>query len=133
MLYLDEKNIIRINACVISKFAPSETIGVKDAKVLDMCIKQPYQEVFGEELYEGVYEKAGILFINLAKKHAFYNGNKRTAWVAMNVFLKLNGYLTNFPVKEGLSFTMDVVNFEGTFEELKKYVFCYLKSTAYIN
>ncbi|AYW45495.1 hypothetical protein LQF61_01190 [Tetragenococcus koreensis] len=49
MLYLDERNIIRINAYVISKFAASETISVKDAKALDMCIKQPHQEVFGKE------------------------------------------------------------------------------------
>lgn len=132
MLYLDERNIIRINAYVISKFAPSETITVKDAKALDMCIKQPYQEVFGKELYKGIYEKAGILFINLAKKHVFHNGNKRTAWVAMNTFLKINGYLTNFPTEEGLFFTLEVVNFEGTFEELKEYVFKYLKTTPYI-
>nr|WP_308302320.1 type II toxin-antitoxin system death-on-curing family toxin [Enterococcus faecium] len=36
--------------------------------------------------------KSAVLLINLIKKHPFHNANKHTAFLAVYVFLKLNGY-----------------------------------------
>ncbi|WP_242704006.1 type II toxin-antitoxin system death-on-curing family toxin [Candidatus Enterococcus moelleringii] len=129
MNHLSEETIIKLNVLAITTFSPKEQIGVKDAPALHMCVNQPQQEVFGEELYPTVYEKAGILYINIATKHAFFNANKRTAWLAMDVFLKANGYQTDFTTEEGLDFTLNVVNYEKDFDTLKEYVFTYLKTT----
>ena len=97
-----------------------------------MAVTQAYQAVFDNELYPDVYSKAGILFINLAKKHPFYNGNKRTAWTAMDVYFKANSYQMTFMVEEALMFILKVVNFEGSFEELKEWVFLYLRNSERI-
>lgn len=93
MRYLSTKEIIKINAKVILRHSPGEMIGVKDANALDMAVKQPSQAVFNQELYPEIYEKAAILAINLAKKHPFHNGNKRTALVAMLLFLQWADFL----------------------------------------
>ena len=49
--------------------------------------------MFGAELYPTLYEKAAALLHSVARNHALVDGNQRTAWLAMRVFLRLNGYL----------------------------------------
>lgn len=39
----------------------------------------------------GIDRKAATLLIDIARRHAFADGNKRTAFEAMLAFLKLNG------------------------------------------
>ncbi|NED04867.1 toxin, partial [Streptomyces sp. SID6648] len=36
-------------------------------------------------------EKAAALLHSVARNHALIDGNKRTAWLAMRVFLRFNG------------------------------------------
>jgi death-on-curing protein len=48
---------------------------------------------FGEtDLYPGFAEKAAVLITRLAKNHPLPDGNKRCAWVALRLFVELNGY-----------------------------------------
>jgi death-on-curing protein len=37
------------------------------------------------------------LLVAIGQAHAFLQGNKRTAWVAMNMFLRANGYVLELP------------------------------------
>ncbi len=39
----------------------------------------------------GIDRKAATLLMDIARRHAFADGNKRTAFQAMSAFLKLNG------------------------------------------
>ncbi len=41
---------------------------------------------------ENVFQLAAVLSEKLIKNHAFQDGNKRTALVAADMFLKMNGY-----------------------------------------
>lgn len=93
MKYLTEHEVKIINGIVIKKYSPGEDAGVKDPNALNVTIMQPKQVVFGKELYPTVFLKAAILFEMIVNKHCFYNGNKRTAIMALYVFLNLNGYV----------------------------------------
>lgn len=55
-----------------------------------MLVNAPSEQLFGEDLYPTIYDKAAILMINLATKHVFHNGNKRTAIAATHLFMKIN-------------------------------------------
>jgi death-on-curing protein len=47
---------------------------------------------FGEtEFYPGFVDKAAVLIVRLAKNHPLPDGNKRAAWVALRLFVELNG------------------------------------------
>jgi death-on-curing protein len=48
------------------------------------------QEVFGEELYPELHEKAAVLLRGIIADHAFVDGNKRTGIMSALVFLNLN-------------------------------------------
>ncbi|MFD2308602.1 type II toxin-antitoxin system death-on-curing family toxin [Enterococcus termitis] len=93
MKYLTIEEVIAMNYALIKRYSPLEVIGVKEMGSLEMVIAQPKQEVFGKELYPTVFDKAYILYEKLIKKHCFHNGNKRTAVLAMLIFLKRNGFI----------------------------------------
>lgn len=130
MRFLTIKDIVKINAKVITEVSKGEMIGIKDAAALDMAVNQPQQVVFGEELYPTLYDKAAILAINLAKKHPFHNGNKRTALVAMITFLMINDCSTSFTQKEAVDFIVNITTSNQNFDELKMSVSNYLETSG---
>lgn len=130
MKYLTVKDIIKINAKLITTVSSGELIGLKDAAALDMAVNQPQQEVFGEELYPTIYDKASILAINLAKRHPFQNGNKRTALVAMITFLMMNGYTTSFTQEEAVRFILNITTSNQEFDLMKEEVAHFLETSG---
>lgn len=119
MIYFTEKEIIRINAKLISQLSPGEMIGIKDAAALNMAVNQPKQHVFGREVYPSTFDKAAILVINLIKRHPFQNANKRTALVAMMTFLKINGISCQLNRKQAVDFILMITTSDKTFDDLK--------------
>lgn len=130
MNYLTVRDIVKINAKLITKTSKGEMIGVRDATALDMAVEQPKQIVFGEELYPSIYDKAAILSINLAKRNPFQNANKRTALVAMMTFFIMNGYKTTFSREEAVSLLLTITTSSVEFDQLKANVAGYLKDSG---
>ena len=65
--------------------------GTRDAGRLESALAAMRQEVFGEELYAEIYEKAAVLLRGIIADHAFVDGNKRTGVMSALIFLNLNG------------------------------------------
>jgi len=65
-------------------------IGVRDAGLLASALVRPVNLVaYGKP---GVIECAAAYGFGLSRNHPFVDGNKRTAFVCMELFLALNGY-----------------------------------------
>jgi death-on-curing protein len=48
---------------------------------------------FGDvEFYPDFIDKAAVLIVRLAKNHPLPDGNKRAAWVALRLFIEINGW-----------------------------------------
>lgn len=64
--------------------------GIRDEGLLDSALARPQQ------LYAytaaSLHQLAAAYALGLCKNHAFFDGNKRTAFIATYVFLALNGY-----------------------------------------
>jgi death-on-curing protein len=58
------QEVIAINLAMIQRYSPGEQVGVKDAGLLESAVSQ---------------------------NHSFHNANKRTAFTALVIFLRLNG------------------------------------------
>jgi len=58
--------------------------------------------MFGEYLYNDVFEKAVALYESLAKNHVFYNANKRTVFACMAYYLFERGYVCVLSEKKQL-------------------------------
>jgi death on curing protein len=116
--YLTAQEAIFINLMMIQLYSPGEQVGVKSAALLDSAVMRPQATVFGEDAYPSIYEKAAALFESLGQNHPFQNANKRTAYAALQSFLKANGLRFQFDPVKAAEFTVDMVNHKYTFEEL---------------
>jgi death on curing protein len=80
------------------RFSDTEPVGpfdCLDLNLLESAAQQPFQSGFGVDFYPTVYDKAACLFFSIAGGHIFSNGNKRTAVLALDIFLMANAiYLT---------------------------------------
>lgn len=111
--YLTENEIVAINYAVIKQISPSEDFGVKEPSALKAVVAQPRQNVIGAELYSTIYDKGAILFEMIINKHCFYNGNKRTAVMALYVFLRKNSIRLIASNKEIADFAVDIAVHKG--------------------
>ena len=127
MNYLTAEEIIKINVMVIGRYSPKEPVGIADANSLQIIVEQAKQEIFGKKLYPDIYSKVAILWINLIKKHPFKNAIKRTALLAMHLFLTKNGYESAIAFEDGLDKTIEIATYQGDFEVLKEQVVFFLK------
>ena len=65
-------------------------VGLRDEGLFDSALARPLNlAVYGDPDHA---ELAAAYGLGLAKNHAFIDGNKRTAFVAVELFLVLNGY-----------------------------------------
>lgn len=64
--------------------------GIRDAGLLDSALARPQNSVaYGNPDFADLAAAYGF---GLAKNHAFVDGNKRAAFLAVGLFLALNGY-----------------------------------------
>lgn len=82
-LSLDE--VLAIHAASLRAFGGAE--GVRDLGLLESALYRPQTGY-----YTDVAEMAAALFESLLMNHAFVDGNKRVAFFAVDVFLRLNGF-----------------------------------------
>ena len=74
--------------------------GVRDQGLLESAVAQPRARFGGNDLYPSIAEKAAALAFSLVKNHPFFDGNKRTGYGAMMMFLSRNGHTINAPLDE---------------------------------
>lgn len=118
IIYLTINQIITINTLQIKTFSPKEPVGVKVPGLLESVLYRPKQSLFGEDAYSTIFEKATALTDSLAKNHAFYNANKRTALASLIIFLMLNGYKWTMDIVAEQDFIVDIFNHMYTFPEI---------------
>lgn len=86
---LDAELIVEINRLVCG--ATAEQHALLDEGGLRAAVERPHGGVVDGEFFPTIYDKAAALLHGLASRQVFENGNKRTAWLAANTFLELNG------------------------------------------
>lgn len=83
MISLQEVNAI--HKLVIERFGGSQ--GIRDKDALMSAISRPFQTFDGRELYESAIQKAAALVESILINHPFIDGNKRTGYVLLQMFL----------------------------------------------
>lgn len=88
--YLSLTQVIDLHAALASTFGGPA--GVRDRGGLESAIARPTMTFDGEELYPDVAAKAAALMHSLVLNHPFVDGNKRIAFAAVDVFLRINAH-----------------------------------------
>ncbi len=90
MNYLFLEHLLEIHALVINETGGSDRL--LDLGRLESVIATQTQNVFGEELYVTIHEKAAAIMRGIIADHPFADGNKRTASLAALTFSDINGH-----------------------------------------
>lgn len=105
-----------VNRRVITS-AGEGTIGIADNNGLDAIVNQPQAAFFGREAY---LVKGGLHATKNHKKTRFFDGNKRTAYLSMFLFLKLNGFQLSLPKEIAKDLVMEANLAKDTEKEMLK-------------
>ncbi len=107
MRYLTFDEIVQIQRRMIEVFGGEG--GILSENALENCVALPMMSIFGTETSSSLWQKAATLLLCIANRHPFVDGNKRTAWTATKVFLRLNGFRLTTPPENGESTIIGVV------------------------
>lgn len=83
--FLTRDEVLRIHQVLIERFGGPA--GVRDLGLLESALYRPRTGY-----YKDLAEMATAQFESLIMNHPFVDGNKRVAFFATDVFLRLNGY-----------------------------------------
>lgn len=98
MIKLSKEQVLKLHMQLIE--ATGGMSGIRDEKMLDSALNNPFQSFNEKELYPSIQAKAAQLCFGLVKNHAMVDGNKRLGTHVMLVFLALNGYELSYSQTE---------------------------------
>ncbi len=101
--YLDLEDLLALTADL--RAGP-----VRDHGLLEAASARPRTTVFGEDAYPGTLDKAAAMLHSLCKNYALVDGNKRLAWLAADVFLRINEIVVELPDDEVFDLVMRVAD-----------------------
>ncbi len=89
--------------------------GIRDEGLLESALAQPKASFDEDYLHKNIFEMAAAYEFHVCKNHPFFNGNKRTALVAMYTFLYRNGFHLKMAKKSLYAVIIDLA--EGKVEK----------------
>lgn len=86
--YLSLADVIAIHESAMRRLG-AEPNPLRDEGLLESAVMRPRMAAY----YEGadVVRQAALLGVGISQAQAFLDGNKRTAYLALNTFLRMNG------------------------------------------
>jgi death-on-curing protein len=98
--YLSLDEVLAIHEQLIEHFGGPP--GVRDLGLLESALFRPHTGY-----YKDIAEMAAALFESLIMNHPFVDGNKRVAFFATDVFLRLNGWKLEVETEAAHMFIID--------------------------
>jgi len=100
--FLSLEEVIEIHRILLDRFGGPH--GLRDEGLLDSALYRPRSGY-----YKTLDKMAAAMFESLIKNHPFVDGNKRVAFFATDVFLRLNGYKFDVEPKSAYQFLIGLL------------------------
>jgi death-on-curing protein len=94
VLYLSLQESLELHEQLILRFGGP--VGVRDMGLLESALIRPQTGY-----YETLSMQAAALLQSLCQNHCFVDGNKRVAFAATAIFLRMNGYRLSVEADDG--------------------------------
>lgn len=118
-VWLDRDSVIAFHEESLQRFGgPS---GVRDWTMLDSALARPQNK----HAYAAEFDLAGLAAAyayGIARNHPFIDGNKRTAYLAMEVFLIINGFDLDVADEDAIAAFLGLAAGEVGEEELAAWI-----------
>lgn len=118
--FLDKETILAFHQDQVKTYGGQQ--GVRDEGLSESALAQPQASFGGEYVHESIYERAAAYGFHICNNHPFYDGNKRTALVAIYTFLFVNGYQLQADRKSLYAVMIDLANGKVEKKELATFL-----------
>ena len=102
------KEVELLHRILIDKFGGSH--GIRDSAALESALARPFQTFDGKDLYPSALEKAASLIESILINHPFIDGNKRTGYTLLRLFLIQNGIDITASQDNKYEFVIDIAS-----------------------
>jgi death on curing protein len=88
--YVPEELVLTLHSDLLHRYGGEP--GLRDLGLLQSALAQPRVTVGRKDIPKTLFEKAAAYGYHVCDNHPFVDGNKRIAFVLMDVFLQKNGW-----------------------------------------
>lgn len=121
---MDIQEVLLIHETLIAEFRGVN--GVRDYNLLVSAINRPFAGTNDSEFYPTTYLKAAAVIESIVKNHPFIDGNKRTGYVVMRLFLLSDGLDINASQDEKYEFVIEIATGNLTIEDITSWILNHL-------
>lgn len=100
--------VLIIHADLLQRYGGAS--GLRDTGLLDSALAQPKMTFSGKYTHKTLFDKAAAYGFHVCKNHPFADGNKRVAFVLMDIFLQKNGWDISSSEEEAYAMMMDLAS-----------------------
>jgi death-on-curing protein len=116
VVFLSRDEALAIHSALLERFGGPA--GVRDTGLLESALYRPRTGHYAD-----LAEMAAALFESLIMNHPFVDGNKRVAFFATDVFLRMNGYKLKVDAKNAHRFLIGLLeNNRCSFDQLLPWI-----------
>ncbi len=100
---------------------------IRDLGLLESALVRPQTSLFGEDAYPTLELKAAVMVESIILNHPMVDGNKRSSWLALNLFVELNDFEIIATQDEVFDYVLDVANKRINSEQSAEWIKNYLR------
>ena len=88
--FIPDEIVLTIHTDLLQRYGGAA--GLRDQNLLESALAQPKVTIGGKYANKTLFDKAAAYGFHVCMNHPFVDGNKRVAFVLMDVFLQKNGW-----------------------------------------
>jgi len=102
--FIPNEIVLTVHADLLQRYGGEP--GLRDRNLLESALARPKMTVGGKYAHTTIFEKAAAYGFHVSRNHPFVDGNKRIAFVLMDLFLQKNGWEISADEQEAYSMMM---------------------------
>ena len=106
--FIPTELVLTIHADLLQRYGGQR--GLRDRGLLESALAQPKMTFSGKEVHKTVFDKAAAYGFHVCSNHPFIDGNKRVAFVLMDIFLQRNGWEIQASEEEAYSMMVSLAS-----------------------
>jgi len=114
--FVPKEVVLTIHADLLQRYGGRP--GLRDPGLLESALAQPMISFGGKYANKTLFDKAAAYGFHVCKNHPFIDGNKRVAFVLMDVFLQENGWQITADEEEAYATMMGLASGQITKAQL---------------
>lgn len=120
VVFLTKDQVLQVHKKAILDYGGTSSI--RDNGLFESAISQPEASFGGIYLHETIYLMAAAYYSHISQNQPFIDGNKRTAFLSLYTFLKINGYVFNASNKIIFPILLEVAQGKKSKEDLANFI-----------